>query len=423
VRGLDLALAGALDAAGRWLAPATWSMRGGCTLQLRRWRTGDPAPRDIVLLPGLVNAHTHLDLAGADSIPARGDFTAWLLGVGSVRGTDRDVGALAAEQSAALAARGVTAVGDIEASGGHAHAGRVAAGLVGLSYLEIVGVARESARARLAAALALADRLGGPAAGLGLSPHAPYSVHGEVVPEIARAAGRRGLPLAMHLAETVEETRYLQHGDGPFVEFLEAIGRGRPFTSPPGLRAVAWAEAVGLLSAGCVVVHGNDLDDADIALLARHGSSVVYCHGTHRHFDRPPHRLPELLSAGVNVALGTDSGLSNRGVDLFGELVQLHADRPELSPLSILRCATLGGRVALGRDPGAALFAPGSRAEGVLFAAAPEHADGLDALSVAAWILGGTARPCATIHGDVVITDPASPSGHAAFLDSLPGHG
>jgi cytosine/adenosine deaminase-related metal-dependent hydrolase len=376
-----------------------------------------------VLVPGLVNAHAHLDLAGADPIPPRDDFTAWLLGVGSVRGEDREVGARAAFESEALAKRGVTVVGDIEASGGHAHNGRLSTGLAGISYLEIVGVARESARARLAAALAIADRLGGPGSGLGLSPHAPYSVHGDVMPEIARAASRRGLPLAMHLAETAEETRYLLRGDGPFVSFLETIGRGRPFDSPPGVRPIAWADAAGLLSAGCLVVHGNDLDDDDIERLVRHDATVVYCHGTHRHFDRPAHRLPELLAAGVNIAFGTDSGLSNQGVDLFGELVRLHADRPDVPPLAILRCATLGGHVALGRDDGSAVFARGSRAEGVLLSPTPERVEELDAQVAAAWVLDGRTRPWLTVHGEYVIADEATHPGHAAFLDSLPDHG
>jgi cytosine/adenosine deaminase-related metal-dependent hydrolase len=234
---------------------------------------------------------------------------------------------------------------------------------------------------------------------------------------------RRGLPLAMHLAETPEETRFLLHGDGPFAGFLEAIGHGRPFRSAPGLRPVRWAEAAGLLEAGCIVVHGNDLDDDDIDVLARRRASVVYCHGTHRHFDRPPHRWIELLSSGVNVAFGTDSGLSNRGVDLYAELVRLRADRPDVPPLAVLRCATLGGRVALGRDPGPARFASGARAEAVLIAPAPDAAETLDAQAAAAWVWGGDAWPLLTVHGAHFATTGASAQGRLAFLDSLLSHG
>jgi cytosine/adenosine deaminase-related metal-dependent hydrolase len=124
------------------------------------------------------------------------------------------------------------------------------------------------------------------------------------------------------------------------------------------MRPVAWAETTGLLGAGCLIVHGNDVDDDDIGRLVRHRSSVVYCHGTHTHFGRPPHRLRELVEAGVNVALGTDSGLSNRGIDLLDELRRLATDRPDLDPGLLLRCATRGGRVALGIDPAAADRAP-----------------------------------------------------------------
>ena len=340
----------------------------------------------------------------------------WLIGVGAVRGDARDVEGASREASAALAAAGVTAVGDIEASGGAATRGRQAARLEGVAYLEIVGVSRESARARLAGALQLVDRLG-PATGL--SPHAPYSVHADVLPEIARAAARRGLRLAMHLAETPEETRYLLHGDGPFGRLLDLIGKGRPFDSPPGMRPVAWADAAGLLAAGCVVVHGNDLDDDDVALLAARGASVVYCHGTHAHFGRPPHRIADLLAAGVNVALGTDSGLSNRAVDLWDELQRLSADRPDLDPLALLRCATEGGRIALGLEPQAARWRPGSRADALLLSGAPSSLERLSPREVAAWAFSGAARPAATVHGGVVVAGRTTRGSPPAFLDAL----
>ncbi len=414
---------GALSADGRYLAPATWTVAAGRTVSLVQ---GLPAERavvdaaiDAVLLPSLVNAHSHLDLAGAPPLPATGGFTDWLLAVGGVRGDARDVEAEAEQQAGALRRRGVTAVGDIDASGGRTAAARRRADLPGRSYLEIVGVEAASARARLAAALALVDRRGGGDV-FGLSPHAPYSVHADVLPEIARAARQRGLRLAMHLAETPEETRYLLAGDGPFAGFLRAIGRGRPFEAAPGLRPVAYADRAGLLAAGCVVIHGNDLDDDDIALLASRGASVVYCHGTHRHFGRPRHRLLDLLAAGVNVALGTDSGLSNDGVDSFGEAVRLAADRPDADPLLLLRCATLNGRLALGLDPAPALFAAGSAADALLLRGAPADVERASARDVAAWALGGGASPLLTLiegrPSDVTLEpDPAA----RAFLDTV----
>lgn len=399
--------------------PACWTVRAGRTAALDDLGAGGTPELDAVLLPALVNAHAHLDLAGARPLAARASFTEWLLGVGGARGEARDVEAAAQGEAAGLLRRGVTAVGDVDASGGRAVRGRRGAGVGGRSYLEIVGVGEASARARLAESLALVDRLGD-AAGLGLSPHAPYSVHAAVLPEIARAARQRGLALAMHLAETPEETRFLLHGDGPFADFLRVIGRGRPFESPPRLRPVAYADAAGLLRAGCVVVHGNDLDGEDVALLAARGASVVYCHGTHAHFERPRHPLAELLAAGVNVALGTDSGLSNAGIDLLAELRRLCAARPDVAALDLLRCATLGGRRALRLDEAPARFEAGGAAEALLLGPAPPDAESAGSRALAEWALSQSAGVLATVCGDRVLPGEAAPPG---FLDTAGGQG
>ncbi len=389
----------------------------------------EPAARDeelldVVLLPGLVNAHAHLDLAGSGPVDAGGTFPDWLLRIGSVRDAGRDVGGEAAREADALARRGVVAAGDVDGSRGEGTRGRRRGGLGGRSYLEIVGVNAASARARLSEALRTVDLLGRGADELGLSPHAPYSLHEDVVPEIVRAARARGLPLAMHLAETEEETRYLVHGDGPFVGFLETIGRGAPFARAPGVRPIAYAEATGFLAAGGVVVHGNDLDDEDVGRLARHAATVVYCHGTHRHFGRPAHRLVELVDAGVGVAFGTDSGASNQEVDLFAELVRLRRDRPDVGARLVLEGATRAGRRALRLDDGPSTWSPGSSADACALGPVPEEAERWDAEELAAWAFSGDATPRFTVHGGRVrLPEEASPDRLVAQLDSLCGHG
>jgi cytosine/adenosine deaminase-related metal-dependent hydrolase len=314
---------------------------------------------------------------------------------------------------------GVVAVGDIDGTQGAGTAGRRRAGLGGRSFLEIVGVHKAGARARLAACLALIDRLGTGTDELGLSPHAPYSVHADVLPEIVRAATARGLPLAMHLAESPEETRYLTHGDGPFVGFLERIGKGPPFPSAPGVRPIAYAERAGFLAAGGLVIHGNDLADEDIDALSRHQASVVYCHGTHAHFDRPAHRIADLLQAGVNVALGTDSAASNPRLDLFDELQRLTLDRPDLDPKALLAAATLGGRRALGLPPGVAVWERETTADGLLIGPAPEDLGRMSPAALAEWALSGQPQPLITVRGGLI--RPLEPI--SAQLDSWIGQG
>jgi cytosine/adenosine deaminase-related metal-dependent hydrolase len=378
----------------------------------------------LLLLPGLVNAHAHLDLAGTGPLPAGETFPDWLLAVGGVRAAGGDVTDAAQEEAGALACRGVVAVGDIDGSGGAGTRGRRRAALGGRSFLEILGVHREGARARLAASLEQVGALGDGPASLGLSPHAPYSVHSDVLPEIVRAASRRRLPLAMHLAESTEETRFLLRGDGPFTRLLDVIGKGLPFDRPPGLRPVAWAERAGFLAAGGLVVHGNDLDDDDIDLLARHRACVVYCHGTHRHFDRPQHRWLDLARAGVTLALGTDSGASNDGIDLFTEMVRLAADRPDIPPLEILRAATAGGRRALALPDGAVTWEVGSAADGLLLGPLPDQLSSAPPQDLLAWALSGQAQPLATFHAGMPREAPGAPSSLLpGFLDTFRAHG
>ncbi|MDG2149995.1 MAG: amidohydrolase family protein [Planctomycetota bacterium] len=380
----------------------SWEIAGGCTT--RFVAAGSRArPVDGVLIPGLVNAHSHLDLAGSPAVPSRGSFPEWLRSVGALRASGRNIVDAASQEAQSLAQCGVVAVGDIDGSQGEGTRGRRLAKLGGRSYLEIIGVEREAARQRLASVMRTVDTLGCAGHELGLSPHAPYSVHEDVLPEIVRAGEVRGLPLAMHIAESADETRYLMHGDGPFAGFLESIGQGKPFARPPGIRPIEYVERAGLLASGGAVIHGNDLDDDDIDRLARHQSSVVYCHGTHRHFDRPPHRLLELDGVGVDVAFGTDSAASNQEVDLFSELVRLAADRPDVPPLLILKGATHGGRRALKLPEGPATWAVGSVADGCVLGPCPEDLESMGSDALASWAWSGEASVLFTVHAGVVL--------------------
>lgn len=414
--GFELVVRAAWSPDGRVVAPARWRVDGGLTTSLERADEADDVV-DGVLLPGLVNAHSHHDLGGMAPAASTGSFSDWLLSIGATRGAERDVEAAALVEAVALRRRGVVASGDIDASAGAASRARRRAGLGGRSYVEVVGVHRARALVQLERALEVARALGDEG---GLSPHAPYSVHVDALPDVVAASRHRRLPLAMHVAETEDETRFLQHGDGPFAAFLDVIGKGHPFPRPPRMRPVEYVDAHGLLAAGCVVVHGNDLDDDDVARLAAHATPVVYCHGTHRHFDRPPHRLLDLLAAGVPVALGTDSSASNDGVDLWNELRRLVVDRPDVRPDVALRCATVGGRVALRMPLGPATFESGDDAAGVVVGPAPDGVERLDATDLAAWALTGDADVALTCRGDEVVAAPdVALAGASAFLDTV----
>jgi cytosine/adenosine deaminase-related metal-dependent hydrolase len=112
--------------------------------------------------------------------------------------------------------------------------------------------------------------------------------------------------------------------------------------------------------------------------------------------------------------------MSNEGVDLFSEMCRLAADRPDIAPIALLRCATLGGRIALGLDGGATVFSPGSRADAILLGGAPGDVESMTTGDVAAWILSGSARLATTIHaGQVGAVADEAPASLRGFLDTV----
>jgi len=184
----------------------------------------------------------------------------------------------------------------------------------------------------------------------GLSPHAPYSTHSRLV-DFAANRTEPGVPLAMHLAESLEELELLKSQSGPFRELLNELGTWVPGDMATNLTVLHYLQ---MLASGrrVAVVHGNYLTDEEIAFLALHADQmgVVYCPRTHTFFGHRQHPLRRLLQAGIRVALGTDSRASNPGLDILGELQ--HAARlfPELSPRQVLSLATTNGAWMLGKE-------------------------------------------------------------------------
>jgi cytosine/adenosine deaminase-related metal-dependent hydrolase len=222
-------------------------------------------------------------------------------------------------------------------------------------FLETIGLAAEQQAARLAEASAhLTSARSQPAlAGhamptVGLSPHAPYTVSWELFTELVRLAARHGAPVAMHLAETAAERELLAANSGPLREFLEAAGVWREAAFPRGATPLDYLRVLATVPRA-LVIHGNDLQTEEIEFLAarRARMTVVYCPRTHAYFQHPPHPIQKLLSAGVQVAIGTDSRASNPDLSLWEELRFLvHANL--LAPQAALHAGTLAGASALG---------------------------------------------------------------------------
>ncbi|MCE7972831.1 MAG: hypothetical protein DYG92_00690 [Leptolyngbya sp. PLA1] len=329
-----------------------------------------------LLMPGLVNAHTHLDLTHIGPRPAPGGFREFIDIVRRGRHSDEAAIALSvADGAAACAGAGVVAVGDIAgAVAGRASAAATralaATGLHGVSYLEFfaLGAGERVGLDRVGEALAGVRALDRPGFRVGVQPHAPYSV----APGAFEDAAALGVPRCTHLAESPEEARLVAHADGPLRDFLGEIGVWNDEASRAfGAGASPVAHLAGVLRlGGWTVVHVNDASDADIAILATSGASVVYCPRASAYFGAErafgPHRYREMLRAGVNVALGTDSVINLPLPDLsvWEEMRLLHR-RDGVPGGTLLRMATAGGARALGLDPRAFEFGAGATLAGL----------------------------------------------------------
>lgn len=336
-----------------------------------RGRRGDPSRpdgpvRDLgdgVLLPGLVNAHCHLELShlAGRLRPARPGFVPWVEAVVGSRGghAERDVLSASAAAIEALEASGTVGVGDVSNTLAHLEGLRDSS-LDAVVFLELLAWDPAKAAATLAWGEGLLrERQPAlrPGLELRLGAHAPHSVS----PELLRRLGERGGPATMHLAESKEEAQFLADGSGAWPAFLAARGLGHVAYAPPRQSPVRYADSLGVLHARLVAAHAVQVDAADRALLRERGVHVVLCPRSNASLGVGRADAPALLAAGVKLALGSDSLASVPSLDVLDDAVALRAQFPELAPAAILGMATLGGAEALGlSDLG--VIAPGRRA-------------------------------------------------------------
>jgi cytosine/adenosine deaminase-related metal-dependent hydrolase len=335
--------------AGPPLLGGVLTVRGNriAAVEPRGARTADIDLGNVALIPGLVNAHTHLDLSGARGLVPPTDanhFTDWLRGVIAYR-RGRTPEQVQADLRAGLAEAlrfGTTLLGDIAADGTSWDAA-AAAQVRAVVFRELIGLSEERADAAYAAASAwYAGRHESPTLRAGLSPHAPYSVHRLLFPRAAGLLRERKRPIAVHLAESHAEVELVASRRGPFVPFLKDVG--------------AW-DAAGLTDNLNSVMKGCDARQPKLFVHCNHlapssrfprNCAVVYCPRTHAAFGHPRHPVAEFLARGVRVCLGTDSLASNPDLDPLAEARFLRARRPDIPPDVILTAVTLAGAEALG---------------------------------------------------------------------------
>lgn len=329
-----------------------------------------------VLIPGLVNAHTHLDLThiGPQPHDHLEGFVKWVDMVRARRELEPARIAASVRLGVELSRKGgVVAVGDI----GGAAGGRPTAqpwrvlnetGMLGVSFVEFFAIGKALERGRQGAREAIAREIetartarteleaGKRRALLGLQPHAPNTVGLEGYRWAVKCAREHGLLLSTHLAETIEEREFIGRAAGSQRDLLERLGIWDDALLGEigqGRHPVEHLSSV-LREWKFVTAHVNDADDASIATLARTGTTVAYCPRGSAYFGAEtqfgPHRYQEMMAAGIRVALGTDSIVNldtPERISVLDEMRFLHR-RDGVEPRTLLAMATVNGAAALG---------------------------------------------------------------------------
>lgn len=375
----------------RWVFPVDRPPIAGGVVSIREGRiesvgenTSGRPPRDlgdVALLPGLINAHTHLEFSllrqplGRPGVP----FADWIRHVieflRQSQPTDNDSAICAglAESQAA----GVAGVGEIALRQWPRELPPSLAELPVVVFRELLGLTEERVPGlEQMATEHLAANVKGQAPGrsnLGLSPHAPYTVHPRLLQRACELSVQHKIPLAMHLAESREELELLSTHSGPLVSLLESFGAWHPAALARGLRPLEYLRTLATAHRS-LVIHGNYLATDEIAFAAAHRDrmSIVYCPRTHAFFGHERYPLAGMLAAGVRVAVGTDSRASNPDLNLWSELRHIAEHHPGISPDAILRMGTLAGAEALGLVGELGSITPGKRAQLVIAPLPPD---------------------------------------------------
>ena len=315
---------------------------------------------NALLLPGLINTHTHLELTGLEGGPDEPDFEAWIQRLRRAKATRSPEAFLHAARCglADCRAAGVTTVADTGDSGAVIQALAEADGS-GIAYHEVFGPHPDQCHESLAGLQRRVAELGRFAAGrvrIGVSPHAPYTVSGPLYAATAAWARAQGLPIAVHLAESPAESALLERGAGAFADAWRR--RGIPLPVPLGRTPVAWLDEHGVLLDRTLCIHVVQTGPEDVDRLARSGAAVAHCPLSNRAHGHGVAPLAALLSAGIRVGLGTDSTVSVGRLDLLAEARAARA-LGGLGAARALALCTLEGARALGLDGEIGSLTPG----------------------------------------------------------------
>ncbi|MFL5482267.1 MAG: amidohydrolase family protein [Gemmatimonadaceae bacterium] len=409
----------------RWVLPITQPPIENGTVVERDGRITYVGPRvdapagddyylgDAILLPGLVNTHTHLELTAMRGFLEDLDFADWIDRLRQSRNEILQTPILLDSARVGILEgleAGITTYADTCSSGVAMQAMREL-GVRGVMYQETFGPDPAASDAAIQALESFLDTHGSQQTDLvklGVSPHAPYTVSDSLYKATARLARERGLPLAMHIAESDAEEELVVRGGGPFADRwrkrgIEVRKRAR---SP-----IALLENQDVLQPGSLLIHCVRVDDEDIKTIARRGCSVAHCPASNAKFGHGVAPLLPMIAAGISVGIGSDSVASNNRMDILDEarlavLTHRAASRRHdaFGAHQALALATIGGAQALGIDDKVGSLEMGKEADLAAFKVDIARTTPIgDPYSAAIFALPGRSAELVIVKGKVLV--------------------
>ena len=368
---------------------------------------------DVVLMPGLVNAHCHLELTAMRGFLEDLDFQRWILRLTSARRAILDDDALLASARYGIEEgirAGITSYADTCSSGVVMRAMRDA-GVRGIVYQEVFGpdpAQCAQSIAGLREKISSLRYLETPLVRVGVSPHAPYTVSDDLFRATAALAREQSLPIAVHIAESEVEQNLVVEGSGPFADGLRRRGIA---VSPRASSPIQLLASLGVLERGALLIHCIRIDRRDIDSIATSRSGVAHCPASNAKLGHGTAPLVELLEAGIAVGLGTDSMASNNRMDILDEArAALLAQRARIrsfevpEAVDVLELATVGGARAIGLESVVGTLEPGKQADLAAFSLdgiGPVH----DPVAAAIFTITGARARFVAVGGRVLLRD------------------
>jgi cytosine/adenosine deaminase-related metal-dependent hydrolase len=333
---------------------------------------------DCTILPGLVNAHTHLELSEFACGARPASFVEWIerlvpRGAVSLQSIRESVARSVPLGVSQCLRFGVTCVGDISRHSTVSRPLLRGGPLRVVSYGEVQAMAQRRGLLEERIAAAVDPTFASDCLRVGLTPHAPYSVEADGYRRCVEVARSHRLPLATHLAETPAEGPFLAVQQGPFRDLWRMLGAWDEDVPKFADGPLRFAQAVGLLDYPTLLAHVNYCDDDELRILAAGMASIVYCPRTHAYFGHPPHRWRDMLKLGINVAVGTDSCASSPDLDLVAELRLLHRIAPEIPADEVWHMATTRAARAIQMSDALGSITAGKSADFAVFAVAGDR--------------------------------------------------